>query len=166
MLDDDEEWLPDKLERQQGYMDAWDVIASGARRRSNGNLYLPHVGPVSRAALCRDNVLVLSTVTIRRSLVTHGFREDRELAAIADYCMWLDLADAGARIAATPDVVAIYDDTGPDRLSDAAAAVQQRLARHMYQRWRERVSDYDAAVGTAVHASRAAKLRARESLRR
>ena len=127
---------------------------------------MPYVGPVSRAVLLRDNVLVLSTVTIRRSLVTGGFREERELAAIEDYCLWLDLADAGARIVATPDLVAIYDDTGPDRLSDAVTAVQMRLARHVVRRWRRRLADRDAAVAAAVHTSRAAKLRARELLRR
>ena len=74
-LDDDDEWLPEKLEHQQVYMSAWDVIGSGARRRSNADTYLPRVGRVSRAMLGRDNLLVLSTVTVRRSLLTTGFRE-------------------------------------------------------------------------------------------
>ena len=164
MLDDDDEWLPDKLERQQPYLEAWDVIGSGARRRSNGNMYLPHVGPVSRAMLFRDNLLVLSTVMIRRSVLTFGFREDPELAAVADYCLWLDLADAGARITASPDVAAIYDDSAAERLSYDAAHVQQQLARHMLQRWRTSLTDRDAMVGVAVHVLRAAKLRTRAAL--
>jgi len=41
---------------------------------------MPWVGRVSRAALFRHNVLVLSTVTVRRSLATSGFREDPALA--------------------------------------------------------------------------------------
>ncbi len=100
---------------------AWDVIASAARRRSNGGVYVPWVGHVSRTALFRYNLLVLSTVTMRRSLAARGFPEDTMLAGLEDYCLWLDLADAGARIVATSDVVAIYDDAGPDRLSRAAS---------------------------------------------
>jgi glycosyltransferase involved in cell wall biosynthesis len=161
MLDDDDEWLPDKIEQQRDYMDEWDVIGSAAQRRSNGSVYSPHVGPVARKTLYRDNVLLLSTVTMRRSIATRGFREDRTLASFEDYCLWLDLADAGARIVATPDVVAVYDDTGNDRLSNEHSAVQQRLARHMSGRWREHPTDREVAVGTLVHTSRAAKLRVR-----
>ena len=80
--------------------------------------------------------------------------------------MWLDLAEAGARIVVTPDVVAIYDDIGRGRLSGDATAVQLRLARHMFRRWTRRPVDRDAAVGTAVHASRAVKLRVRTVLRK
>jgi len=161
LLDDDDEWLPDKLERQQEYMEAWDVIGSAARRRSNGAVYMPWVGRVSRAALFRHNVLVLSTVTVRRSLATSGFREDPALAGLEDYCMWLDLADEGARIVATSDVVATYDDTGADRLSREASALQRRLAGHMRRRWRARLHDPAAATGAVVHSARAGKLRAR-----
>jgi glycosyltransferase involved in cell wall biosynthesis len=166
MLDDDDEWLPDKLERQHAYMEEWDVIGSGARLRSDDSLYLPHVGAVSRSMLQLDNVLVLSTVMFRRSLVTRGFREQPEFAGIADYCLWLDLADAGARIVATSEVVAIYDDGQHGRLSDAGAAAQLQLARLMFRRWQARVADVGAARGAAVYASRAAKLRARSLLRR
>jgi glycosyltransferase involved in cell wall biosynthesis len=165
MLDDDDEWLPDKLESQQRYLDAWDVVGSAVRRRSNNGVYSPHVGPVGRRALYRDNLLVLSTVAMRRSLAQRGFRETRGLAGLEDYCMWLDLADAGARIVATLDVVAIYDDGGADRLSNDASKLQQRLASHMLGRWRERPGDRAAAAGALVHAARFAKLRARSFVR-
>ena len=163
-LDDDDEWMPEKLERQQAYMSSWDVIASGAKRRSNGDDYLPHIGRVSRAMLARDNVLVLSTVTVRRSVLATEFRGGTELTAIEDYALWLDLADAGARIVVTSDVVAIYDDTVAGRLSDDAAAVQGRLARHMVRRWTRRPFDREAGVAAVIHASRAVKLRARTAL--
>ena len=45
MLDDDDEWLPDKLERQQPYMGTWDVIASGATRRSEAKSTCPTSAP-------------------------------------------------------------------------------------------------------------------------
>jgi glycosyltransferase involved in cell wall biosynthesis len=164
MLDDDDEWLPDKLEHQQEYMHSWDVIGSAATRRSGCGVYSPHVGPVRRAALYRNNLLVLSTVTIRRSLAPR-FREDRVLAGLEDYCLWLDLADTDARIVATREVVAIYDDTGAQRLSDVASILQWRLARHMLARWRGCPSDRAAAVSALVHFSRAAKTRTRGLLR-
>lgn len=166
MLDDDDEWLPDKLERQCPFTVEWDVIGSGARLRSDNSLYLPHVGAVTRSMLYLDNPLVLSTVIFRRSLVSGGFRERPQFAGIADYCLWLDFAEAGARIVATAEVVAIYDDGGHGRLSDAGVAVQLRLARLMFRRWRARFWDLEAARGAAVYASRAAKLRARVLLGR
>jgi glycosyltransferase involved in cell wall biosynthesis len=166
LLDDDDEWLPKKLELQLPYMRTWDVVGSGARRRSNGSPYISHVGPVSRGNLFRDNVLVLSTVAIRRSALVAEFREDRSLAGIEDYCLWLDLADAGGRIVATPDVVVIYEDTGAARLSATAYAVQKRLARHMLGRWRRRLLDPATAAGALVHTFRQAKLRARRLSRR
>ena len=164
MLDDDDEWLPAKLALQLPYMDAWDVIGSAARRRSNDSDYVPHVGPVSRTVLFRDNVLLLSTVMIRRRALAAKFREERSLAGLEDYCLWLDLADAGARIVGTPDVVAIYDDSGAVRLSTAAYAVQKRLVLHMLQRWRRRLLDRATAAGALVHAFRQAKLRLRSLL--
>ena len=62
--------------------------------------------------------------------------------------------------------VATYDDAGVDRLSSEAAGLQRRLARHMLGRWRARPGDRDVAAGAIVHASRAAKLRARAMLGR
>lgn len=153
-LDDDDEWLPDKLELQLRH--GADVISSAARR-VDGSVYSPYVGAVSRRRIYVENVLVLATVMVRRRLGPR-FREEPRLAGIEDYLCWLDLADRGARIVCTPDVVATYDDRHGTRLSDDAIGGELRIAGELWGRLRRRPSDPATAIGFCAHASKAARL--------
>jgi glycosyltransferase involved in cell wall biosynthesis len=154
-LDDDDTWLPTKLERQlaAGGSD-FDLIAGNARRRSGG-LYFPVAPPrlvVDRIALLRQNPVIISTALVRRELVLEvgGFATPLWLAGIEDYELWLRLADDGARMLVVGEALAEYDDSGEVRISSAPLRTQVALARLAVKRWA--VSPRDSALRRAAAA--------------
>lgn len=161
-LDDDDRWLPGKLEAQLRHRESADVISS-AMRREDGSLYSPYVGRVSRRRLYRGNVLLLSTVALRRSVFL-PFDERPDRAGVEDYLAWLKLSDAGVRILCTPDIVATYDDSHDGRLSDRVIRGQARVAQAIAGQALRRPQDVALGVGTMYHATRTAKLAARRAL--
>lgn len=172
-LDDDDEWLPDKLERQVPLLDdgGFDVVAGAARRRDGPPYHeVPPVPDPTWRDLLRDNPVVLSTAVARRRAVqaVGGFREDPALRGVEDYCLWLDLVRAGARLRVAPDVVALYEAQAPDRLS-AGRASERAVAAHLLRLWREDPRQPRLAAAAAWHGWRVVKLALRgrgESARR
>ena len=169
-LDDDDEFLPPKLERQLERAaggDA-DVIGSNAVRH-DGSVYFEDASeerrPV-RGDLLRDNPLVISSVIVRRStMVAAGpFLDRRWARGVADYEMWLRLADRGARFVVLPDALIRYDDSGTGRMSARPVSQEVAVARMAWLRWRSRPSDravLRAAIGKTLAAGRVALERRR-----
>jgi len=104
-LDDDDLWLPRKLERQVKVLDArpdlamvhshlWDFTE---RSKIRGLIYLPN--PYRRIAtyelLRQHNVVQCSAALVRLSVVRElgGFDERTELRAIEDYHLWLRISE-------------------------------------------------------------------------
>lgn len=98
-LDSDDEWLPDKLERQfaqivargvrAGCSDAWRLVPNspvGEQRLLGGKDTL-----FTFYELARDNRVVCSSAILHRSLFadTGGFPEGPELTVGEDYALWL-----------------------------------------------------------------------------
>lgn len=139
-LDDDDAWLPTKLECQLGAAGKdVDLIATNAHRKSGG-VYFPDAPPrmvLDRAALLYDNPVIISTALVRRSLVKQagGFASATWLAGVEDYELWLRLADAGARMLVLGEPLAEYDDAGQLRVSSAPLRTQIALARLAVRRW-------------------------------
>lgn len=169
-LDDDDFWLREKLAFQEPLIGEFDVVAANAVR-SDGDAYFPNLHtPVfpGRTQLVLDNPIINSTAVVRRSFIERvgGLRTDRRLAGIEDYCLWLDLVDAGARFLVLPNVLAVYETSAHGRLSDDAVRTQREIARHMFGRLRTRPLDGVVAGAAVFHTSRALKLAARQRLRR
>ena len=166
-LDDDDTWLTEKLERRLPLMnDDAGVIASNARRTS-GEPYFRFDG-IRRpgwADLARDNPVIISTAVVRRDLLisVKGFRTNRQLVGIEDYCLWLDLAQRGVPFVVLPDILVVYCDTG-DRLSSAPLAQQRRVAVHFAKRWARRPSNLRVSAGLAIQIARTVKLEVRRVL--
>jgi glycosyltransferase involved in cell wall biosynthesis len=135
-LDDDDEWLPDKLNRQRTAISEQvaDVIASNALR-SGGSLYFPEAPSVfrpTREDLLKLNPVITSSTVVRRSLA--GFPTAAWMAGVEDYAAWLALADRGARFLILGEPLISYEDSAPDRLSSARAHREIAVARLAWQR--------------------------------
>ena len=159
-LDDDDRWLPTKLSAQARFMEtsSYDVVASDAVRTGGGRYFGARAGPYapSRRAIVRMNPIIMSTAVVRRATLQQvgGFGTDRSLAAIADYDLWLRIADQGARFVITNEVLAIYEDTAQARLSTARIATQIRLARLKWRRACASPRDRSALRSAVVESAR------------
>ncbi len=135
-LDDDDEWLPEKLARQRELMSdrGADVIATNALR-SDGSAYFPGAPAIfepRRDQLLRANPIITSSALVRRALVS--FPEDRWLRGVEDYAAWLNLVDRGARVSILGEPLVRYEDAASDRLSRERVRSQLALARLAWRR--------------------------------
>ena len=102
-LDDDDEWLPGKLEKQVKLLDGSSpnvgLIYTGFYRVEGGskriiNEIIPRRRGRVYEDLCLNNWMgTCSTVLIRRTCFERTGLFDEELAAAADYDMWLRIAE-------------------------------------------------------------------------
>jgi teichuronic acid biosynthesis glycosyltransferase TuaG len=167
-LDDDDEWLPQKLERQTPLLSGQDaVIASNARRTSGGAYFSStEVRRPEWAEIVRDNPVIISSALVRRDVLVSagGFRTSEKLVGIEDYCLWLDLAQSGVSFAILPEVLVVYCDTG-NRLSSMPLAQQRRVVAYVAERWVRRPTDPQLSVGLAIQVLRTVKLEVRRASR-
>jgi glycosyltransferase involved in cell wall biosynthesis len=147
-LDDDDRWLEGKLAAQVTFLThhPCDVVGSDAIR-SDGTRYFGPRGGVtlpSASQLEATNPLILSSVLARRDtiLVAGGFDEDRFSRSVADYSLWLRMADVGARFGVINAPLISYDDHPNDRLSDAWLQTQLALTALRWRRLTQKTSDY------------------------
>ncbi|MEZ5294605.1 MAG: glycosyltransferase family A protein [Vicinamibacterales bacterium] len=98
-LDADDEWVPDKLERQsagqQGrpmsYTDAWIVDGLTERRVS---AIAPCPSGAILEALVLNNVITLSSVLVRRDVLAEAGGFPEALRVVHDWPLWLRIAAA------------------------------------------------------------------------
>ncbi|WP_292371657.1 glycosyltransferase family 2 protein [Methanosarcina sp. UBA411] len=102
-LDSDDEWFPDKLEKQLKH--ATKIGCNAAC--SDAIRYIPsqgHVGkfinssipedPISFPLLVKDNCIICSSILVKKEIVMkcNCFPEDRALKVGEDYALWLRIA--------------------------------------------------------------------------
>ena len=134
-LDDDDEWLPSKLEAQlAAFADgSVDVIATNALR-SDGSVYVTDAPPTlrpTRADLLRANPIIVSSALVARDrlISAGGFQTSRRVRGIEDYAMWLTLTGRGARLLVLGEPLVRYEDASSDRMSMARIRTQVAVAR-------------------------------------
>jgi teichuronic acid biosynthesis glycosyltransferase TuaG len=159
-LDDDDEWLPQKLSVQRMLISRQgaDVIASNALR-SSGGAYFPDAPALfepRRAELLRANPIITSSSLVRRRLVR--FPEQRWLGGVEDYAAWLDLADRGARFAVLGEPLVRYEDAAAQRLSRARVRGEVAVALLAWKRALRWTPDRDDARAAARKTAGAAYL--------
>jgi glycosyltransferase involved in cell wall biosynthesis len=163
-LDDDDAWLPGKLQRQLERAGAGDVDVIGTNAvRSDGTVYFPSAPDERRptkADLLKVNPLIVSSVLIRRDVLDAAgeFRGERWARGVADYGMWLELADAGARMVVLGDVLVEYESHSESRMSATPLRQELAVARLFWLRWRERPGDAVRFRGAANKTIGAASL--------
>jgi glycosyltransferase involved in cell wall biosynthesis len=152
-LDDDDVWLPGKLAAQVPLLEAgFDLVATDAVRTS-GERYFGHTRPwteIDPRTLPYANVIIISSTVVRRDLVESvgGFRTERWARGVADYSLWLALADAGARMAVVGASLVSYNDRARGRLSNRGFTQELAALRVLTQHWRR--SPLDLSRGRAT----------------
>jgi glycosyltransferase involved in cell wall biosynthesis len=135
-LDDDDEWLPDKLAAQARARQESgdDVIAANALRTSNGSEYFegaPQLWHPSREDLLRANPIICSSVLAPRQALqaVGGFPTELRLKGLEDYAAWLTLAEHGLRFSVLGEPLVRYEDGAVDRLSHARVRIEVAVAQ-------------------------------------
>ena len=162
-LDDDDEWLPEKLERQLPWFEhGYGVVCSNAFRSSGGE-YFPDEGrhEIERRELLVHNPVVFSTAVIKRSLLPLPTPLDEAswLLGIEDYELFLRLSDAGTMMVRLGEPLALYRDFGDHRLSSRDAAIAASVARMSARRSSRRPLDLGQHRATLRNTLAAGRLR-------
>ena len=174
-LDDDDVWLPEKLEKQLGQLQRSGCRATCAHALAGG-------GQTYRLGWCeplltfqdllQGNRVICSTAMIHRSLLksVHGFPEVAGLASMEDYAFWLRVATV-TDFSFVPEALAIYTDAPQDSLRSACtdAWQQKRLVCGDFIAWGFRHGRAARYLGAAVRGYgeallASARLRCRECL--
>lgn len=170
-LDDDDEWLPDKLERQEPWLEHVDVVAGNALAGMRERPYFPNAPAqrwATRQELLRTNPIVTSTSLARRDLVlaAGGFPEEPWMRGIEDYALWLAMVDLGARLVVLGAPLIRYAEHGDARLSGRAVINQLAVARLFWRRWRTSPGDHRLRRAALSKASYALTVAKQEAIRR
>lgn len=107
LLDADDAWLPEKLERQLAYADDPSVGVIHCWGPPGGG---PAPEQITLESLWEKNCIVNSSVLVRRTAFQEvgGFDEDRGLISVEDYNLWLRLLSAGWQVATCPRQLHAY----------------------------------------------------------
>jgi teichuronic acid biosynthesis glycosyltransferase TuaG len=171
-LDDDDEWLPGRLARQLERAAEGNVEVLGTNaRRSDGLAYFPAESGEwcpQRGDLLRDNPLIVSSVLVRRDLLiaTGGSLTQRWAKGVADYAMWLALADAGARFCVLNDVLVRYESADAERISNARGRQELAVARMFWRRWARAPRETEAFRAAMAKTATALRLGGEMAVRR
>lgn len=144
-LDNDDEWLPDKLKTQlelAGRLGCKAVCCNAQRLIPTqgvvGNYLQWSQEKVTFGDLLRVNHVICSSVLVHRSALTvaTGFPEAQELKALEDYALWLRVASlTDFAYAATP-LVLYRDDAGNSvRREDLDVWRQRRIVFEDFIQW-------------------------------
>ena len=142
-LDSDDEWMPEKLEKQFELIEKEKVKASS----SNALRLIPGKGIVGKYLslekeiinfedLLKVNEVITSSVIIHRSLIksVFGFPEEEELKTIEDYAFWLRISSQ-TDFAYSNDQLVIYRD-------DAENSVRGVVSMSVWKQRYEVFSDF------------------------
>ena len=130
-LDSDDWWFPDRIAHVQAALtDAVDIVYHRLRKHAcdgsadHGKPLPDLVGhnldgadPL-RTMIMRGNPVATSGATVRRTVLVEsgGFCDDRALASVEDFDLWLRLAGSRRRFCYMPDVLGAYC-TGGEHIS-------------------------------------------------
>jgi glycosyltransferase involved in cell wall biosynthesis len=134
-LDSDDEWLPDKLDKQVKLAKKFNYKAV----TSNAYRFLPDQGIIGNLIsweqpiitfneLINNNWIITSSVLIHHSLIatTKGFPENKQLKAIEDYSLWLRIVTENSFAYVNEPLIVYYDDADNSIRKQSASSWQQR----------------------------------------
>lgn len=144
-LDDDDIWLPNKLEEQIKLAQATGcrAICANAWRVQNGKrqgTYLNQIRPtkINFEHLLQENRVICSSAVLQRSLLEkiQGFPESEMLLALEDYALWLR-ATVLTDFAYSPELLLEYSDEPAQSLRKQSLTPSEQKRRVLadFQQW-------------------------------
>jgi glycosyltransferase involved in cell wall biosynthesis len=136
-LDNDDEWLPDKLEKQLRLAERTGcrAVCSNASRNVPGqgvmgNYLTWDCERITFDDLLRVNQVICSSALVHRSLFEKmmGFPENEVLKALEDYALWLRLATLTDFAFSAEPLLVYHDDTANSIRREGVDVWQQRGA--------------------------------------
>jgi len=150
-LDQDDEWLPTKLERQARAMgDGGAALCYSAFSwvRPDGSRDGDYTKPVTYESLLRDDHLCMSSVMVRRDLYLIAGGHDPKLAMMQDFDLFLRLLMDGALAVGVSERLVRYYLHGANASRDYRTAYRERtwvLRAHQRRAQRRGLPDVVAA---------------------
>lgn len=128
LLDADDTWLPERLERQLPYTQDPAVALIQGRGDTRAARAAPDCIDFER--LWQGNCITTTTVLLRRSAVMEAglFSEDRALIGVEDYHLWLRLAAADWKLVTCPEMLHRYTPAPGSLSGQVERFVQAELA--------------------------------------
>jgi len=146
-LDDDDVWLPEKLEKQllEAERKSCSAVCSDAWRVRPGTVPDTErlIGGQDRLLTFRDmlagNLVICSSMMLKKevAIAAEGFPELRELAAMEDYALWLRVADVTDIAYLACPLVSYTDDPDASIRRDGVTVFEQRqLVMNSFISWK------------------------------
>jgi glycosyltransferase involved in cell wall biosynthesis len=164
-LDDDDEWLPHKLEVQLARVNArasgktsgvycgLRFVHTGMREAPSGVRHLPE-GQLLRDLLLPDQIVSTSGFVIKRRALEEVGGFDESFEAVVDRDLWLRLARAGHEFAAVAERLVVLHREHEARITADPIALVRGQARYQ-RRWRGLERQLlDAGVREAIASNR------------
>ena len=110
LLDADDSWLPNKLERQSHCLGEDNEVGIVHTLTDDDEAQRSFPKPIDFAAMWEKNWLVTSSVLLRRTAfeAVGRFDEDRTLISVEDYNLWLRMTHAGWKVATVAESLVQY----------------------------------------------------------
>lgn len=126
-LDDDDRWMPDKLETQLAQIERYDGIVCGYRTTSGRSGWKLAGGRIDRAILCRGNFFPPSGLFGRAEIFRQvPFDEALPHALGEDWDALIRLSEK-FRIGYFPDPLIVYDDRLTDRMTSPIGQIDEAV---------------------------------------
>jgi teichuronic acid biosynthesis glycosyltransferase TuaG len=171
-LDSDDEWLPDKLEKQLVFITTkrYNAVCSNAFRMVKGQKPLPYLtydkDIIKFDDLIKTNYVICSSMMVRRSLFANAgyFPEGADFKAIEDYALWLKIA-ARENIGyiATPLLNYTDDPAQSIRKDDISVNAQRKIILKSLGEWLTASDGFDRKKYSKLVMEEMKKLDGRES---
>jgi glycosyltransferase involved in cell wall biosynthesis len=138
VLDSDDLWMPDYLEKMVGYLQAHPEIdlhypnaVLFGNSHLDGQIYqdmYPSSHPVTLEKLLTRECNVFGLVTFRRAMLEQVGQYDEDLCGVEDLDLWLRMAQHGCRFSFTEEVLVKYR-RRPSSLSASSPNYYQQVIR-------------------------------------
>lgn len=124
LVDDDDEWLPEKLEKQWevvsnstkqvGLIYTWTKAQGGAGQESY--LSTHSITGDARRAILRTNFIMSASVLVRKAAIEDAGLFDELLPSCQDWDMWTRIFINGYHCAVVPEILTIYHRHGGESI--------------------------------------------------
>lgn len=143
LVDDDDEWLPGKLEqqlaatlgaeRQLGLVYCWTRVVNEIGQIVSRST--PTIEGYSAGAILRTNFILSPSVLIRRSVFDSVGCFDERLPSCQDWDMWVRILCAGYTCKVVPNELAVYHRHGGESIGLSARA-QKGYVMFLRKHWK------------------------------